>query len=60
MTIIAYKAVPQVINSRALTGEKPCIYKAIHLLLMRGYATYNMLIPGTQDCCRHKICTLPP
>ena len=30
--IIAEKAVPHVINSRALTGEKPDIYKAIHAL----------------------------
>ena len=32
-----------VINSRALTGEKPCINKAIHALLMHGYATFNMI-----------------
>ena len=47
-----------VINSYALTGEKPCINKAIHALLMHGYATFNMLIPG------HRIaavtrCVLP-
>ena len=30
------KAVSHVINSRALTGEKPCINKAIHALLMHG------------------------
>ena len=35
-----------VINSRALTGEKPCINKAIHALLIHGYATFSMLIPG--------------
>ena len=40
-----------VINSRALTGEKPCINKAIHALLMHGYATFNMLVPGPQNCC---------
>ena len=34
------------INSRALTGEKPCINKAILVLLMHGYATFNILIPG--------------
>ena len=28
-----------VINSRALTGEKPCIKKAIHALLMHGYGS---------------------
>ena len=35
-----------VINSRALTSEKPCINKAIHALLMHGYVTFNMLVPG--------------
>ena len=44
-----------VINSRALTGEKPCINKAIHALLMHGYATFNMLVPGPLNCCRHEI-----
>ena len=34
------------VKSRALTGEKPCINKAIHALLMHGYATFNMLVPG--------------
>ena len=37
---------PHVINSRALTGEKPCINNAIHALLIHGYATFNMLVPG--------------
>ena len=35
-----------VINSRALTGEKLCINKAIHALLMHGYATFNTFVPG--------------
>ena len=35
-----------VINSRALTSEKPCINKAIHTLLTHGYATFNMVVPG--------------
>ena len=52
------KSSAHVINSRALTGEKPCINNAIHALLMHGYATFNMLIPG------HRIaavtrCVLP-
>ena len=34
---------PHVINNHALTGEKPCINKAIHALLMHGYATFNMI-----------------
>ena len=46
---------PHVINSCALTGEKPCINKAIHALLMHGYATFNMLIPGPQNCCRYEM-----
>ena len=40
------KTAPHVINSRALTGEKPCINKAIHALLMQGYTTFNMITPG--------------
>ena len=35
-----------VINSRIFTGEKPCIDKVIHMLLMHGYATFNMIVPG--------------
>ena len=49
-----------VINSCALTGEKPCINKAIHALLMHGYATFNMIVPGPQICCRYEICTAWP
>ena len=30
-----------VINSRAFSGEKRCINKAIHAMLMHGYATFN-------------------
>ena len=54
---IAYKAVSHVINSRVLTGEKPCINKAIHALLMHGYATFNIVVPGPQICCRYEMCT---
>ena len=54
------KAVPRVINSRALTGEKPCINKAIHALLMHGYAIFNMPVPGPQNSCRHEICSARP
>ena len=49
-----------VINSRVLTGEKPCINKAIHALLMHGYATVNMIVPGPQICCRYEMCTARP
>ena len=53
--IIAQKAVSHVINSRALTGEKPCINKTIHALLMHSYATLSMIVPGPQMCCRYEI-----
>ena len=49
-----------VINSRALTGEKPCINKAIHVLLMHGYVTFNMIVPGPQICCRYELSTARP
>ena len=58
--IIALKAVSHVINSRALTGEKPYINKAIHALLMHGYATFNTIVPGPQICCRYEMCTAWP
>ena len=35
-----------VINSHASTDERPCINKAIHALLMHGYATFNMFVKG--------------
>ena len=54
------KAVPHVINSRALTSEKPCINKAIHTMSMHGYATFNMPVPGPQNCCRHEMCSSRP
>ena len=38
------------INSRALTGEK-----AIHALLMHGYATFSMTEPGPQSCCPYEM-----
>ena len=55
--IIAQKAVSHVINSRAITGEKPCINKAFYALLMHGYATFNMIVPEPQICCRYEMCT---
>ena len=58
--IIAQKAVPHVINSRALTGEKLYINKAIHALLIHGYATFNMIVPGPQICCHYEMCTARP
>ena len=58
--IIAYKAVSYIINSRALTGKKPCINKAIHALLMHGYAAFNMILPGPQICCSYGMCSARP
>ena len=49
-----------VINSRALTDEKSCINKAIHALLMLGYTTINMNVPGPQICCRYEMSTARP
>ena len=39
---------------------QPCINKAIHALLMHGHATFNMIIPGPQICCRYEMCTTRP
>ena len=41
---------PHAINSCALTGEKPCINKAIYVLLMHGYATFNMIFAAVTRC----------
>ena len=54
------KAVSHIINNRALTGKRPCINKAIHALLMQGYTTFNMFVPGPQICCRYEMCTARP
>ena len=51
------KAVSHIINSHVLTDKKPCINKTIHTLLMQGYATFNMIVPGPQICCRYEMCT---
>ena len=51
---------PHVINSRALTGEKLCLNKAIYALLMHGYAAFNMPVPGPHNCCRHGIYSARP
>ena len=48
-----------VINGRALTGEKPCINKTIHALLMLGYATFSMLVPGPKNIVAVTRCVLP-
>ena len=59
-SIIAQKAVLHVINSRALTDEKPCINKAIYALLMHGFSIFNMIVPRPQICCRYEMCTVRP
>ena len=51
---------PHAINSCALTGEKLCINKAVHALLMHGYATFSMNVPGPQICCHYEMCTARP
>ena len=30
------------------------------MLLMHGYATFNMVVPGPQICCRYEMCTARP
>ena len=49
-----------IVNNRALMGEKPCVNKAIHALLMHGYATFNIVVPGPKICCRYEMCTARP
>ena len=58
--LLHIKAVSHVINSRALIGEKSCNNKAIHALLMHGYATFNMIVPGPQIRCRYGMYTARP
>ena len=38
--------VPQVFNSHVLTDRNPFINKAIHVLLIHGFATFFTLVPG--------------
>ena len=42
----------------ALTGEKPCINKAIHALLMHDNGTFIMIAPGPQIAAVMR-CVLP-
>ena len=37
---------PKAFNSRALTSEKPCIYKEFHVPLMHRYLTFRMQYSG--------------
>ena len=58
--LLRKKSASHFINSRALTGKKSCINKAIHGLLMHGYTTFNMIVPGPQIGCRYEMCTARP
>ena len=44
-----------VINIRALTSEKPCINKAIHALLMHGYAINIRALTSEKPCINKAI-----
>ena len=46
------KAVPKAFNSRALTSEKPCISKELHVPLMHRYLIFHM-----QDSWQYSINT---
>ena len=37
---------PYTVNSRALTGEKPCINKGFLVPLKHRKLTFNMVVPG--------------
>ena len=40
------KTVPHAFNSQVSTSTNPCINKTIHVLLMHGFSTLNILVPG--------------
>ena len=44
-----------VINSRALTGEKPCINKTIHALFNARLRKFQYGRKGLQICCRYEM-----
>ena len=49
------KSVPYTINSHALTGEKPCINKGFHGMLMHRKLPFNMIVPGPLILFRHTL-----
>ena len=56
LTVIAFKKkVSYTANSRALTGEKPCINKDFLVLLMHRKLTFNMIVPGPLKLFRHTL-----
>ena len=44
---------PYTLNSRALTGEKPCINKGFLVPLKHRKLTFNMFVPGPLKLFRH-------
>ena len=44
---------PYAVNSRALTGQKPCINKESLALMMRRKTGFNMIVPGPLNLFRH-------
>ena len=46
---------PHIINSRALTGENPCINKGFLVPLMHRKLTFNMIVPGPLKLFRHTL-----
>ena len=53
--IIASKAVPYNVNSRALTGEKRCINKGFLVPLKHRKLTFNMIVPGPLKLFGHTL-----
>ena len=46
ITYYCIKSLQHAFNSHFSTGTYPCINKAIHVLLMHGFGTLNILVPG--------------
>ena len=46
---------PDTVNSRALTGEKPCMNKGFLVPLKHRKLTFNMIVPGPLKLFRHTL-----
>ena len=46
---------PHTVNSRALTGEKPCINKRFLVPLKHRKLNFNMIVPGPLKLFRHTL-----
>ena len=46
---------PYTVNSRTLTGEKPCINKGFLVPLKHRKLTFNMIVPGPLKLFRHTL-----